>query len=150
MENSPVAFLNGCLKVISSWVKSNPLIVLAGALSTVFGLVVSASNVIPLILTGLNLPNCLTYATVYRIPWSYFKLEGELWREYPPNGGVHLYEFREFQRTRDNIDLLNLTPRPDTPGWQSLMVRLPVCGGTAKITVGIPEHWNDFADVRRE
>ena len=135
---------------IAKWVKSNPLILLAGALTTIFGLVISTGNVIPVILKGLNLPDCFTYATVYRIPWSYFKREDELWREYPPNGGKFMFEFREFQRTRDNIDLLNITPRLDNPAWQTLMVRLPVCGGMAKIAAGIPQHWGDLAQAHRE
>ena len=57
----------GKLDAISSWIKSNPLIVLAGALTTVFGFVISASNVIPVILKALNRPDCFTYADVYRM-----------------------------------------------------------------------------------
>ncbi len=134
-------------RAISSWVKSNPLIVFAGVMTTVSGFILSASNVTPVILKGLNLPDCFTYANVYRGPWSYFKLEGNAWREYPPSGGTYRFEFRELHRTRDNIDLQNLTERPDNPDWATLRVRLPVCGGTAKITAGIPEHWIDLAQV---
>jgi hypothetical protein len=132
------------------WIKSKRLIVLAGALTTVFGLVISTSNVIPLILKALDRPDCLTYASIYRDPFSDFKLEGDVWREYPREGGAARYEFREVHRTRDNIDLLNLTPRPDTPDWKTLIVRLPVCGGTAKLTVGITEHWVDLYPVWRD
>jgi hypothetical protein len=130
---------------VSDWIKSNRLIVLAGALTTIFGLVVSAHNALPVILSALNRPDCLTYATVYRDPFGYFKLEGDTWREY--QGGVVRYEFREVHRTRDGIDLLNLTPRPDVREWQTLIVRLPVCEGTAKLTVGTTEHWYDLYPV---
>jgi hypothetical protein len=140
----------GKLDAISSWIKSNPLIVLAGALTTVFGFVISASNVIPVILKALNRPDCFTYADVYRNAWTDFKREGEFWREYPRGeGGKYRYEFREVLRTRDHIDLLNLTPRPDTKGWETLIVRLPVCGGTAKLTIGITEHWINLYEVSR-
>jgi hypothetical protein len=57
----------GKLDAISNWIKSNPLIVLLGALTTMFGFVISASSVIPVILKALNRPDCLTYADVYRM-----------------------------------------------------------------------------------
>ena len=57
----------GKLDAISNWIKSDPLIVLVGALTTMFGFVISASSVIPVILKALNSPDCLTYADVYRM-----------------------------------------------------------------------------------
>src|SRR5262249_32726480 len=135
---------------ISNWIKANPLKVLAGALTTVFGLIVGASNAIPVVLKWLNRPDCFTYASVYRTSWSYFQHEGERWREYPPNGGVHRYEFREVNRNPDHILLLNLTERPEIKDWTTLMVQLPVCGGTAKIAFGVPEHWSDLGQVWRD
>jgi hypothetical protein len=134
---------------IVAWIKSHSLIVIAGALTTIFGLIVSASNAIPLVLKALDRPDCFTYATVYRSAHSYFRLEGDVWREYAPTGGAHLYEFKELHRSRDSIDLLNLTPRPEIAAWKSLLVRLPVCGGTAKISIGVPERWNDLFQVWR-
>jgi hypothetical protein len=134
---------------IVAWIKSHSLIVFAGALTTIFGLIVSANNAIPLILKAFDRPDCFTYSNVYRSAHSYFKLEGDVWREYPPNGATHLFEFREIHRTRDNIDLLNLTLRPEIADWKRLLVRLPVCGGTAKISIGVPERWNDLFQVWR-
>lgn len=142
------------LAAISNWIKSNPLIVLvgvlAGVLSTVFGLVITLSNVVPITLKALNRPNCFTYADVYHDSWSDFKREGAFWREYPREGGTYRYQFREVHRTRDNIDLLNLTRRPEHPGWETMIVRLPVCGGTAKVTMGITENWEDLYEVWRD
>jgi hypothetical protein len=125
-------------------------IIVAGALTTTFGLIIGAGNVIPLLLKALNLPDCLTYSSVYRDPISYFKLEDGIWREYPPNGGTYRFEFRELHRTRDHIDLLNLTPRPDNSAWTNMVVRLPVCGGTAQISSGVPAHWTDLYTVWRD
>ena len=135
------------LDAISSWIKSNPLVVTAGALTTVFAFIISTSNVIPVVLKALNLPDCLTYADVYHDLWSDFKHEGDKWREYPREGGTYRYEFRETHRTRDYIELLNLTPRPEEREWATLIVRLPVCGGTAKLTLGITQHWVDLYEV---
>lgn len=137
------------LDAISSWIKSNPLVVTAGALTTVFAFIISTSNVIPVILKALNLPDCLTYADVYHDSWSDFRHEGDKWREYPREGGTYRYEFRETHRTRDYIELLNLTPRPEERDWATLIVRLPVCGGTAKLTLGITQHWIDLYEVWR-
>jgi hypothetical protein len=138
------------MDAISGWIKSNPLIVLAGALTTIFGLIISTSNVVPVILKAIDRPDCFTYSSVYHGPWSEFRFEGGLWREYPREGGVYRYEFKEVHRNRDNIDMLNLTPRPDTKGWETLMVRLPVCGGTAKINIGIVQRWADLFQVWRD
>src|SRR5258705_2291240 len=134
----------------SHWVISNPLIAIAAALSVIFGFILAANNVMALILKGLHLPDCFTYASVYRSPWSYFKLEGKVWREYFDDDERHRYEFKEFSRTREDIVLQNVTPRDGMPNWDSLMVSLPVCGGTAKITTGTLMHWTDWVQIRRE
>jgi hypothetical protein len=60
-----------------------------------------------------------------------------------------LFEFKEVRRTPDIIDLLNLTPRPTERDWQTMIVRLPVCGGSAKIILGIPERESKLAEVWR-
>jgi hypothetical protein len=150
MEDSRATVLNTGLSAVLDWIKSNRL-VFAGALTTIFGLIASAGNVYPLVLEGLNLPDCLTYATIYRKPESYFKHEGGVWHEYfPSEGSAYQFEFREVRRTRENIDLLNLTPRPEERDWASMIVRLPVCGGTAKLILGEPERTVDLAEVWRE
>ncbi len=152
MEDSRATVLNAALAAVLDWIKSNRLVVIAGAgaLTTSFGLIVNASNAVPLILKGLNRPDCITYATIYRKPESYFKNEGNVWREYfPSDGGAYRFEFKEVRRTRDNIDLLNLTQREEERDWASLIVRLPVCGGTAKMILGIPERTIDLAEVWR-
>jgi hypothetical protein len=150
MEDSRATVLNTGLSAVLDWIKSNRL-VFVGALSTIFGLIASVGTVYPLVLEGLNLPVCLTYANTYRKPESYFRHEGKVWHEYfPPDGSPFRYEFSEVRRTRDTIDLLNLTPRPEERNWASMIVRLPVCGGTAKLILGVPEHTIDLAEVWRE
>ena len=135
---------------VLAWIKGKPFVVLAGALTTLFGLIISTSNVIPVVLKTLNRPDCFTYASVYRDPFSEFRQEGAFWREYQPADGPAKYEFKETHRTREFIDLLNLTPRPEEPNWQTLLVRLPVCGGTARAAVGIAEHWFDLYPIWRQ
>lgn len=142
------------LDAISNWIKSNPVIlfasVLVGALTTISGLFSYMGGAISPTLKMLNRPDCFTYADVYHNAWVDFKREGKFWREYPRQGGGYRYEFVEAHRTRDNIDLLNLTPRPEHPGWDTMMVRLPVCGGTAKVTIGITQQWEDLYEVWRD
>jgi hypothetical protein len=151
MADTRATDLNAGSATVLDWIKSNRLVVLAGALTTIFGLIVSAANVAPLILKGLNVPDCLTYATSYHKPGSYFKNDGDFWHEYPPDGGAYQFEFREVQRTREFIDLLNLTERPDERDWKTLVVRLPACGGTAKLLLGEqPQRTIVLAEVWRE
>ena len=147
MEDARTSFATA----LWNWLGSNRLIVLAGALTTLFGLIISANNVLPVLFKMFDMPDCLSYASVYRLPWSSIKNEGGgNWREYPWDGTEVAFEFREFQRTRDNIDLLNLTPRAEIPGWKTMLVRLPVCGGTAQWTVSNPEHWVPLGELRRD
>jgi hypothetical protein len=136
-------------ETIANWIKLNPLFLVVGALTTTFGVVTSASTAVPVVLKTFNIPDCYSYADVYRGPWSKFKREGTAWREYPLKGGLPEYEFRELYRTRDHINLQNLTPRPHA-GWDTLNVRLPACEGTARITIGIPEKWEDLYQIWRE
>jgi hypothetical protein len=146
MEETRATFLS----TILGWAKSNHLILLAGALTTIFGLIGSANSAVPVVLKAFNVPACYTYATLYRGAGSYFQHEGAVWREYPPEGGAYRFEFKEIERTRDQISLLNLTPRENMKDWQTLMVRLPVCGGTAKLYVGMPERSSNLEEVWRE
>jgi hypothetical protein len=146
MEDARATFLNTILE----WSKSTRIIVLAGTLTTIFGLIGSANSAVPVVLKAFNVPDCLTYANLYRGVGSYFKHEGAVWREYPPEGGAYRFEFKEIERTRDQISLFNLTPRLGMKDWDSLLVRLPVCGGTAKMYVGIPERMSNLEEVWRE
>jgi hypothetical protein len=125
------------------------IIVLAGALTTAFGLIISASTVAPLVLKALNLPDCWTYANVYYADQSHFKRDGRIWREYSNDGNALWYEFRETHRTRDYIYLLNLTERPGTYEWWRFNIRLPVCDGSAMMS-GFPEKWLTLMQVWRD
>jgi hypothetical protein len=135
------------LRAFPRWIKSNPLIVLAG---TSAAFILTISNVTPVILKGLNLPECFTYAGVYGTPWSHFKREGMLWREYFNDESNYRFEFKEFDRTRTEIIIQNATPRVDLPHPELLMISLPVCGGTSKITDGHPPQWTPWVEIRRE
>jgi hypothetical protein len=145
MEQARDTFLNTYLR----WVKPSLLALLVGALTTIFTLIGAASNAVPVVLKTLNLPDCFTYGDVYRGTQSDFKKEGAVWREYPPDAVAYLYEFREVRRTRDEILLRNLTPREGLADSASLVVHLPVCGGTVKLAEGQPERWTDLEEVWR-
>jgi hypothetical protein len=132
-----------------SWVKPKFLALLVAVPTTTFALVSGASTAIPVILKTLNVPDCLTYANVYRGTQSDFKKEGGVWREYAPNAVAFNYEFSELKRTRDEIILRNLTPREGVTDSASLVVHLPVCGGTVKLTEGLPERSTDLEQVWR-
>jgi hypothetical protein len=138
------------LDAISNWIKSNPLTVSATALAGLLGALITANNFFDVTLKRFDIPACFTHANVYRDQFSYFKREGDVWREYRNEDGSFMNEFKELHRDRDNIDLLNLTDRGvQEPRWKTLKIRIPVCGGTARISLGIPEHWQDLYDVYR-
>jgi hypothetical protein len=136
------------LKTYLSWAKPSLLVVLAGVLTTSFSLIGAASNAFPVILKTLNLPACFA-SDVYGGTQTDFKKEGEVWREYAPEAVTWRYEFKEVRRTRDEIILRNLTPRVPPADSATLVVRLPVCGGIAKVAEGLPERSTDLEQVWR-
>jgi len=132
-----------------SWVKPSVFALLVGVVTTISTVIGATSNAVPVILKTFNVPDCFTYADVYRGTQSDFKKEGAVWREYAPDAVASNYEFKEVRRTRDEILLRNLTPREGVADSASLVVHLPVCGGTAKLTEGLPERWTDLEEVWR-
>jgi hypothetical protein len=134
-----------------NWVKSNSIvttvIAVASILTPVSALVAQTDRVIPVVLKTFAIPDCYKYADTYYDKWSEFRREGKMWREYPRAGGPFSFEFNEVHRTRDTIELVNLTPRPEIPEWKTMVVSLPVCGGKARYAVGIPERWDDLFEV---
>jgi hypothetical protein len=129
-----------------SWVKPSLLALLVGVLTTIFSLIGAASNAVVPITKILNIPECFTYADSYGGTQTDFRKEGVVWREYAPDAAAFKSEFKEIQRSRTEILLRNLTPR-ETSDWATLVVHLPVCGGTAKLSEGMPEKWTDLEQV---
>lgn len=146
MDQTRATFFNAYL----SWLRPSFLALLVGGVTTattVFAMISQAGNAVPVILKTLNLPSCRT-SDIYRGTQSDFKKEGDVWREYPPDVLIYRYEFKEIKRTRDEIILRNLTPR-ETADWATLVVHLPACDGTARLSEGLPERWTDLEQVWR-
>ncbi|MBT1513915.1 hypothetical protein KIP88_25810 [Bradyrhizobium sp. SRL28] len=146
MEKARATFFSTYL----SGLRPGLLAMLFGGVTTataVFAMISQAGTAVPLILKTLNLPSCRT-SDVYLGTQSDFKKEGDVWREYPPGVVAYRYEFKEINRTHEKIMLRNLTPR-DTDDWKTLTVHLPACGGTAKLSEGLPERWTDLQEVWR-
>ena len=141
-------------KTQSRLVKSGLLALLVGALTTFFTVVGTVSTAVPgitsvgsIVFKTLGIPDCLSYADIYRGTQSDFKKEGAVWREYAPEAANYNYEFKEVRRTRDEIILRNMTPRKDVADAASLVVHLPVCGGTVILTEGLPERSTELQQV---
>ena len=83
---------------------------------------------------------------VYYYYNGHFKRFGQKWTEFQPS---IKYDFEEIFRDRNYIVILNKTPR-DNPRWGSMLVRLPVCGGTAQWTYENPEQWTNLFQVERD
>jgi hypothetical protein len=129
-----------------SWVKRNPIYIIGAALVPIFGALAGAPKAWDAISTVLNVPTCLTYSDVYYYYNGHFKRVGQKWIEFQP---TVKYNFDEIFHDRDYIVLLDKTPR-DIPRWQSLLVRLPVCGRTVQFTFENPERWTDLVHVERK
>ncbi|UFZ05253.1 hypothetical protein LQG66_02710 [Bradyrhizobium ontarionense] len=130
------------------------LAIAAGVITTVFAAIgavnsaiPAASNVGAAVLETLNLPACLSYADRYDGTQSSFRKEGNLWREYPRGSETYSYDFKEIRRTRQEIMLWNVTPRANVADAASLVVHLPVCGGMAVLTEGLPERSTNLEQI---
>lgn len=139
------------IATLLNWIKSNSIvatvIALTGLATPAVAFIGQTGDLIADALKIFNIPACYRYADVYYDKFSYFKRDGQLWQEIPRDSGDKSYAFREVHRTRDEIELVNLTERPDIPEWKLMSVSLPVCGGTARYSIGVPDHWVDMYDV---
>ena len=136
------------LRVIPRWLKSHPLVISAGIVATLFGLITSGFTFVGTVTKVVGLPACFTYADVYHHATGRFGKEGLRWIEHPPfDGGSRHFIFQETHREPEYIYLLNQTPR-DGPS-NTMLLRLPVCGGTAQWSYQNPQHWVDLYFVWR-
>ncbi len=137
--------MRNILGAVAGWLKDNPILSIAGALATIFGLVTAMPATWKASTQILGIPSCVTYAKVYSYSSGRFSDAGEKWVENIK--GTDTFYFKLAHREPDYIFLLNLTPRV---GYDSdMLVRLPVCGGTAQWTLENPEHWIDLYQVWR-
>jgi hypothetical protein len=131
------------------WIKRNPAYSLLGVIASVAGAIAGLPAAWHAATLILGIPECGKYSDIYYYYNGHFKNnhdeknQGEKWTEYQK---TTTFSFKELDRTRDYIVLLNLTPRQD-PRWQSMLVRLPACGGTAQWTYENPEQWIDLFQV---
>jgi hypothetical protein len=134
------------ISALIEWVKRNPISSLIGSAGTIVGFVAGVPPAWQAASQMLRIPECATYSNVYYYYDGHFRNDGREWIEYQPK---EQHTFKEMYRNRNYITLINQTPRKD-PRWQSMLVRLPVCGGSAQWTYQNPEHWNDLYNVTRK
>jgi hypothetical protein len=127
------------------WIKNNPVYGLGGIAASTLGLIAGIPPAWLAISQTFNIPVCGSYGRIYYDSNGHFKNENNKWTEYQPT--VKLL-FDELNRERDYITLINRSPRED-PRWASMLVRLPVCEGTAQWTYQNPEMWVDLFPVFR-
>ena len=127
------------------WVRRNPLFGVAAITAPILGVVTAIPQAWPAIAAMTGLPHCLSYSDIYYYHNGHFLNAGAQWIEYQRT--VQL-TFQEMYRNPDYIVLVNKTQRTD-PRWESMLVRLPVCGGTAQWTYENPQQWIDLYDVTR-
>ncbi|MDN3621628.1 hypothetical protein [Methylobacterium isbiliense] len=96
----------------------------------------------------LGRPYCLSYSDVYMYPGGAFQRRGEDWIEVPTYRNVDVSYFDEIERTTDYIYIVNAPSRSNTK-VSAITIRLPVCGGTAQVTVPSADDWIDTHTVWR-
>jgi hypothetical protein len=134
------------ISALIDWVKRNPIYSLIGTAGTVAGFVAGVPPAWQATSQMLHIPECATYSNIYYYYDGHFRNNGRNWIEYQPTERLI---FKEMYRNRDYITLINQTPRED-PRWQSILVRLPVCGGSAQWTYQNPQHWVNLYNVTRK
>jgi hypothetical protein len=135
------------LRAIARWLKSHPVVAILGVIATVFGVIKGAPAAWSVTMHAVGLPDCITYSKTYRHAGGYFALENGEWIEYPSFRGKEHFKFREVRRDPEYVYLLNLTPRAGRAS--TMLLRFPVCGGTAQWTYQNPQQWTDLYTVWR-
>jgi hypothetical protein len=131
---------------IVEWLKKNPIYTAIGVLGTVFGFIKGIPPAWTAISETFGIPECVTVSDRYYYYSGHFtNTRPDTWVEFQPAAKLN---FLEINRNRNYVILLNKTPRAD-PRWESMLVRLPICGGTAQWTYENPQQWVDLFDVAR-
>jgi len=125
-------------------VRRHPLVVMLGALASVLAFVKTAYDAWDPLTRTLGIPYCLTYADRYDHSDGSFRKEGKFWHEL--SNGIH-FEFTEMHRNREYLILRNATVREGPSN--TMLLRLPTCGGTAQWTFQNPESWTDLYQIWR-
>jgi hypothetical protein len=133
------------LRMAIRWIRRNPLYGIIAVAAPVLGAVTAIPQAWPALASIAGVPNCLSYSDIYYFHNGHFLNASVRWVEYQKNVQI---TFQEMYRNRDYIVLINKTPRND-PRWESMLVRLPVCGGTAQWTYENPQQWIDLYTISR-
>jgi hypothetical protein len=128
------------------WIKKHPLYALAALLAPVVGMVADIPAAWAGFTAMVGLPPCVTYSSTYYYSSGHFSDTGGAWTEHHRGGR---FQFSEMNRDANYITLINRTPRVD-PRWEEMLVRLPVCGGTAQWAYQNPLAWTDLYPVSRK
>lgn len=131
------------LRIFVRWLRSHPLIVLFGVFSTVVGILKGLMPALEAFTAVLGVPACFSYADKYTYSTGHFQRDGKHWTEV----NEAEYRFVETHRDRNYIILLNITPRVGNP--PTMILRIPVCGGTLQWTYQNPQRWIDLYEVWR-
>lgn len=127
------------------WVRRNPAYGLIAVMAPVVAVIAGVPKAWDAVAQIFDIPKCFTYSDTYYYYNGHFKQIDTGWIEYQPSAKIN---FVEFQRDKEYIILVNRTPRVD-PRSDSMLVRLPVCGGTAQWTYENPERWVDLYQITR-
>ena len=139
----------GRLRKIIDWARGNPILASLGSITgfaaSIIGVVEGLPPAWDATMKMAGRPACFFYADVYHYADGSFTRTDRHWHEAKTDAQ---FDFGEVRRSRDFLLLLNQTRRLD-PRWPTMLVRLPVCGGTAQWTYENPEHWTDLFEVWR-
>jgi hypothetical protein len=126
--------------------KDHPAVAVISVAGTLLGVIAALPSAVSAIEEIGGWPKCLHYSASYRYATGVFQQTGkDHWTErdienVPP---TFTFEFKELYREREYITIQNLTFRPEHPQG-TMLVRIPVCGGTIQLTYENPQRWIDL------
>ncbi|MGY2050001.1 hypothetical protein [Methylobacterium sp. JK268] len=94
----------------------------------------------------VGVPYCLKYSDVYLYQGGAFQRRGDDWLDSPVYSNLHVSRYEEIGRNSEFIYLQNAASRSNSKVNQ-IVIRLPVCGGIAQVTISDSPSWIDAQPV---
>ncbi|ACL55764.1 hypothetical protein [Methylobacterium nodulans] len=93
-------------------------------------------------------PHCLNCSDVYMYAGGALQRRGEDWVEVPTYRGFNVSYFDELERNTEFIYLINAAARSNAK-VNTIIIRIPVCGGVSQVAVPSAPTWIDSHPVWR-
>ncbi|MFE1603103.1 hypothetical protein [Methylobacterium sp. ID0610] len=144
----PRRFRRAWLRTLGHWLRLRQVWMAAGILAVAMLAAQLGPPAWVVVTRAFGVPYCLKYSDVYLYTGGAYQRRGADWVEMPIYRNVDVSHFAEIKRNADFIYLVNAASRTNAQ-VNTIVIRLPVCGGVSQVTVSSAPNWIDSHPVWR-